>query len=124
MFRKLALLFLLFLAGVGAFWFLGGQALLEKVTEARVEQALLDNGAPAPLAECMAGKLVNQLSIEQLLKLERLAPEEGEDRLPASGREALARINRVDDPEAVRALAGAGAGCSVSIIGDAFKDRF
>lgn len=118
------LLFLFFLLGLGAFYVLSGQALLEKVTEARVEQALLDNGAPPPLAQCMAGKLVDQLSIEQLLKLEKLAPEEGEDRLPTSGREAIARLNRVDDPEAVRALAGAGASCSVSMIGDALKDRF
>lgn len=118
------LLFLLFLAGLGAFWFLGGQALLEKVTEGRVEQALLDNGAPPRLAKCMSGKLVDQLSIQQLLKLEKLAPEEGEGRLPASGREAIERFNRVDDPEAVRALAGAGASCSVSMLGDALRDRF
>lgn len=118
------LLFLLFLAGLCAFWFLGGQALLEKVTEARVEQALLDNGAPPSLAKCMSGKLVDQLSVQQLLKLEKLAPEEGEGRLPASGREAIARFNRVDDPEAVRALAGAGASCSVSMLGDALRDRF
>lgn len=121
---RYVLLFALFLAGLGAFWVLGGQALFEKVTEARVEQALLDNGAPPPLAQCMAGKLVDTLSIEQLLKLEKLAPEEGEGRLPASAREAIARLNRVDDPEAVRALAGAGASCSVSVIGDALRDRF
>ena len=118
------LLFLVFLAGLGAFWVLGGEKLLEKVTEARVEQALLDNGAPQPLASCMAGKLVDTLTIEQLLKLEKLAPGEGEARVPLSRREVIERLNRVDDPEAVRALAGAGAGCSLSIIGDALKDRF
>ncbi|MEP0392218.1 MAG: hypothetical protein ABJ205_05100 [Erythrobacter sp.] len=121
---RYVLLFLVFLAGLGAFWFLGGEKLLERVTEARVEQALLDNGAPVPLAECMAERLVDTLTIEQLLKLEKLAPQEGEGRLPSSATEAIARFNRVDDPEAVRALAGAGAGCSVSIIGDALKDRF
>jgi len=118
------LLFGLFLLGLGAFWVLGGEKLLEKVTEARVEQALLDNGAPEPLAQCMAERLVDTLTIEQLLKLEKLASEEGEGRLPASAGEAIARFNRVDDPEAVRALASSGASCSVSMIGDALKDRF
>lgn len=121
---RYVLLFIVFLAGLGAFWFFGGEKLLERVTQARVEQALLDNGAPPPLADCMAERLVDTLTIEQLLKLEKLAPEEGEGRLPASSGDAIARFNRVDDPEAVRALAGAGAGCSISIIGDALKDRF
>jgi len=118
------LIFVALLFALAAFWFLGGEKLLDNVTEARVEQALLDNGAPAPLAECMAGKLVDQLTIEQLLKLEELAPQEGETRIPLSRAEVIERFNRVDDPEAVRALATSGASCSLSIIGDALKDRF
>ena len=121
---RYVLLFVLFLGVLGAFWVLGGEKLLDRVTEARVEQALLDNGAPQPLAECMADKLVDTLTIEQLLKLEKLAPEEGENRVPLSRREAIERFDRVDDPEAVRALATTGASCSVSLIGDALKDRF
>jgi hypothetical protein len=121
---RYVLLFVLFLLGLGAFWVLGGEKLLDRVTEARVEQALLDNGAPQPLAECMAGRLVETLTIEQLLKLEQLAPQDGENRVPLSRREAIERLNRVDDPEAVRALATSGASCSVSIIGEALKDRF
>ena len=117
-------LFVLFLAVLAAFWLLGGEKLVERVTEARVEQALLDNGAPKPLAECMAGRLVDSLTIEQLIKLERLAPQDGETRVPLSRVEAVERLNRVEDPEAVRALASAGAGCTLSIIGDAFTDRF
>ena len=118
------LFFALILALLGAFWVLGGERLLEKVTEARVEQALLDNGAPPKLASCMAERLVDELTIEQLLKLERLGAQEGEGALPETPGEAVERFNRVDDPEAVRALASAGAGCSVSLLGDALKDRF
>lgn len=121
---RYVLLFVLFLGMLAAFWVLGGERLLDRVTEARVEQALLDNGAPQPLAECMAARLVESLTIEQLLKLEKLAPEEGENRVPLSPSEAIERLRRVDDPEAVRALGASGAGCSFSIFGGAIKDRF
>lgn len=109
------LLFLVFLLGLGAFWVLGGEKLVEKVTEARVEQALLDNGVPVRMSSCMAPRLVDRLTIEQLLKLERFAPEEGEGRIPLSTGEAMARLRRVDDRHAVEQVVIVAGGCGVDI---------
>jgi hypothetical protein len=109
------LLFGVFLAGLGAFWVLGGEALVEKVTEARVEQALLDNGVPANMSACMAPRLVDRLSIEQLRKLERFAPEKGENRIPLSTGEAMTRLRRVDDRQAVEEVVIVAGGCGIDI---------
>ncbi|MEO1730989.1 MAG: hypothetical protein AAFR64_09640 [Pseudomonadota bacterium] len=103
------------LAGV-AYIVLRDDGLLEQVTAKRVEQALAANGAPEPLAQCMGEKLADRLSIEQLRKLEALAPREGESRVPQTTREALSRVKRVDDPEAVRVLGETGASCTTEIL--------
>ncbi|MEP2737161.1 MAG: hypothetical protein ABJP34_12795 [Erythrobacter sp.] len=112
--KKLIILLLIAGIAVGA-WFIysGG---LDRVTEDRVETALLNNGVPPKLAECMAPKLVEDLSIPQLLKLEELAPVDGEGRLPSSPGEAIERLRRVDDTEAVTALASAGTSCAIGSI--------
>ncbi|MDY7099181.1 MAG: hypothetical protein SXU28_13685 [Pseudomonadota bacterium] len=86
---------------------------LNQVTEDRIETALVANGVPVKMAQCMAGRLTDQLSINQLRKLERLRPEEGESPIPLSTADALARLERVDDPEAVRALAITGTRCGI-----------
>lgn len=93
---------------------------LEQVTEERVEQALLANGVPESLATCMAPRLTDRLSIEQLTKLERLAPEDGEDRVPLDPSKALERLERVDDPEAVKTLGSVAAGCGLDMLKQLF----
>ncbi|MEO9463485.1 MAG: hypothetical protein ABJ242_12215 [Marinomonas sp.] len=112
--KKLLLLIVIAAAGFGA-WFVysGG---LDSVTESRVEAALAANGVPEKLSNCMAPKLVEDLSIPQLLALEELAPEDGEGRVPSSPGEALDRLRRVDDTEAVTALVSAGSSCAIGSI--------
>lgn len=106
------------IAGLGWLTFREG-GWLNQVTEDRVEDALLANGVPVGMAACMAPQLTERLSIAQLRKLERLGPAEGESGIPESAGEALERLNRVDDPEAVRALAVVGTRCGVnSLIGN------
>ncbi|MEE4206550.1 MAG: hypothetical protein V2I39_09660 [Erythrobacter sp.] len=118
--RLVAILLAIVLVAVGAWLLLREDGMLERVTETRVERALIDNGMPEPMAGCMAPRLVDRLTGEQLRKLERLAPEEGESAVPRSIREALDRLNRVDDPEAVEALASATAGCGVELLRERF----
>ncbi|WP_299191715.1 hypothetical protein [uncultured Erythrobacter sp.] len=113
--RKLILLLIVLAIGVGAYFTLRDDGLLEQVTEARVEQALLANGVPANIADCMAPRMVDRLSIIQLKKLERLAAEEGEDRVPQSMSAALERLRRVDDDEAVAQLARVGGRCGIEV---------
>jgi len=118
--RLLAILLAIIVIAAGAWFVLREDGMLDTVTEARVERALTDNGMPAPMAECMAPRLVDRLGREQLRKLERLAPEPGESALPRSIREALVRLERVDDPAAVDALARAAAGCGMEMLRDRF----
>lgn len=114
--RFLILILLVAALGLGAWWLMREDGLVEQVTEARVESALLANGVPPELAECMAPKLTDRLSIAQLVRLERLAPEEGEEALPASGDEALERLRRVDDPQAVEALFVTAGRCGFELL--------
>ena len=86
--RNIIILLAVLGIGVGAYFLLRDDGVLEQVTEAQVESALLANGVPAVMAECMAPKLTDRLSINQLRKLQRIAPQEGEGALPASTDEA------------------------------------
>jgi len=114
--RKLLLLILLVVLGVGAWLYWGGG--LQVVTEHSVRVALVEAGVPEKQAECMAPRMAERLTPQQLRKLERVAPEEGEGRLPRNAGEALARIRRVDDPEAVEVTARAAAACTFGGIFD------
>lgn len=114
--RSILILLLVFLIGVGAWFLLREDGYLEQVTAERVEQALLDNGMPANMAECMGPRLVDRLSLAQLRKLERIAPEEGESAIPTTSDEAMTRLRRVDDPEAVEQMFLTAGGCGFELI--------
>ena len=114
---KLLLILLgVFLIGLAAWFILRPNGLLQQVTEERVEEALLANGVPMPMAGCMAPRLTDRLSIEQLRRLERLAPDDGEARFPRTAEQALARLRRVGDDEAVEQLVRVATICGVELI--------
>lgn len=113
--RFLFILLAVFLIGLAAWFVLRDDGVLDQVTEERVEQALLDKGAPPKLAECMAERLVDELSLNQLRKLENLRAGEGEAALPASIPELRERLERVDDPEAVRVLTATSIRCVIRL---------
>lgn len=115
---------LLALLAAGAYFALRDGGWLEQVTEDRVRAALMDNGVPEPMAVCMAEKMTDRLTISQLRKLEQLAPQAGENSIPASFAEASARLQRVDDPEAIRILTETGTTCGIGLIGDQLKSLF
>lgn len=118
--RMFAIVLGIALIGVGVWVFTRDGGVLEQVTEERVEGALLANGMPEPMAACMAGKLTDKLSISQLQSLEKLGPQGGESRIPQSRAEAVERLRRVDDSEAVSALVGSATSCGVELIGKQF----
>lgn len=122
--RRLIIMLLILAFGVALYLAFRSDALIEKVTENRVEDALVANGAPLPLASCMAKRLVDELTLDQLRKLEALAPQTGETTIPRSVDTALDRVKRVDDPQAVRTLGAAGVACSVSILREQLGERF
>lgn len=108
------------IAGLGWLTFRDG-GWLNQVTEDRIETALVANGVPVDMAQCMAAKLVDDLSLNQLRKLERLRAEEGEVKVPLSVGAAVERIERVDDPEAVRVLAFTATRCGVGSLLERLK---
>lgn len=112
--RMLAIVLAIGLIGLGVWVFTRDGGVLERVTEERVEGALLANGLPAPMAECMAEKLVDKLSISQLQKLEKLGPQGGESRIPETGAAAVERLRRVEDSEAVSALISSATTCGIA----------
>ncbi|GMN02639.1 hypothetical protein [Erythrobacter sp. MTPC3] len=114
--RNIVILLIVFLIGIAAWFFLRGDGFVDQVTEARIEQALLDNQVPAPMADCMASRLVDQLTLGQLRKLERAAPQEGESRVPLSTGEAMERLRRVDDREAIETVAKTAASCGFDLM--------
>lgn len=113
--KKLIAVLLVLALAFGAFVYFGG---LDRVTESRVRSALVEAGVPESLADCMAPRMVEDLSLNQLRKLERMGPQDGETVVPLSSGEAMARLRRVDDPEAVRLMASAGAVCALQLVID------
>jgi hypothetical protein len=109
----LAIVLVIALIGAGVWVLTRDGGVLEEVTEQRVEGALLANGVPVPMAQCMAPKLTDRLSIMQLQKLEKLGPQGGEARMPRSAGEAIDRLRRVEDSEAVSALVSVATACGI-----------
>lgn len=111
--RAVLVLFVLVLVGVSAWLYFGG---IERVTASRIERTLVARGIPEPMAGCMAVRMADRLSLAQLRRLERLGPDEGESAEPRSAGDLLARLRRVDDPEAVQIAATAAAVCAFGAI--------
>lgn len=79
-----------------------------------VRSALIDAGVRAPVAECMAQRMTDRLSLAQLEKLRRLKGVPGEKTTDLSAAELVERVNRVGDPEVIAVTASAGAVCSIT----------
>ena len=79
-----------------------------------VSSALVDAGARPAVADCMAVRMTDRLSITQLKKLERIKPASGEKANDLSAAELIGRVNRIGDPEVVTVIAAAGAVCSAT----------
>lgn len=116
MLRGLFILGLAIVLGGGAYFVLRDDGVLEQVTAQRIEQALLDNRVPPPMAACMGERLADRLSISQLRALERAKPQEGESTLPLSTGEAMARLRRVDDREAVEQVVVTAGSCGFDLM--------
>lgn len=107
--RIAIILIILLVAGGGVWYFTGGP---ERVARERIESDLVARGLPQVMAECMAIRLSEQLSLSQLRKLERLKPEEGEADVPLTVAGVLDRFRRIGDPEAIEVAATSAAICA------------
>ena len=79
-----------------------------------VESELRNAGLGASMASCMAKRMTDRLSLEQLRKLSRLKGQPGEKVSDLSAGEILARVRRIDDPEVVSVVTSSGAACALT----------
>ena len=87
---------------------------VQKIAESRVRTALTDAGVSDRNARCMAGRMVDRLTISQLKKLEALKTAKGETR-PTSLNDYVARVRRVNDTEVVTVTASSAALCAAGL---------
>jgi hypothetical protein len=87
----------------------------QTIAESRVRAALEEAGLSASNAECMAGRMTDRLTIEQLRRLEALGPREGEEDRPASLREFVERVRRVGDAEVIAVTASSAGLCATGL---------
>jgi hypothetical protein len=82
--------------------------------EMRVREGLIDAGLPAPLAACMAGRMVDRLSLAQLRRLQSLSKLRGSDvhSLPAD--QLLHKIRALEDPEILAVTGKAAFACAIA----------
>jgi hypothetical protein len=83
---------------------------VEKIAEHKVRSALVGAGLSASTSDCMARRMVDQLTISQLRKLQAL---QGAKR---SAMDYVAAVRRVGDPEVVKVTAAAGAVCATGLV--------
>ncbi len=100
-------------AALVAIAMLGG--CVEKIAESRVRTALSEAGLSDANAQCMATRMVDRLTIDQLRKLEALKAREGERERPVTIGEFVERVRRVGDNEVVAVTASSAGLCAVGL---------
>lgn len=81
--------------------------------ETRVRTALVDAGVRRPVAQCMAKRMVDRLSIGQLRKLSQLAKlrQSNEYTKAPTLDQVLAVVRKLDDPEILTVVSSSGLIC-------------
>ncbi|MEY2943851.1 MAG: hypothetical protein RLY97_1865 [Pseudomonadota bacterium] len=79
---------------------------VEKIAQSRVRTALIDAGLSEQLSQCMAHRMVSELTIKQLRKMEALkGPKK-------TAFEYIAAVQKMNEPEVVRVTAASAAVCA------------
>jgi hypothetical protein len=82
--------------------------------EDRVRSRLIDAGVPPRPAACMAARMVDQLSMSQLRRLQSLSRLPGRDVRDMTVDELLYQVRGLGDPEIVAVVTRAGLGCMIA----------
>ncbi len=101
------------LAALAALLLVGG--CVQKIAESRVRTALVEAGLSQRNADCMAGRMVDRLTIAQLRKLEQLKAREGERERPVTIGQYIERVRRVGDSEVIAVTASSAGLCAVGL---------
>jgi len=87
----------------------------QTIAESRVRAALEDAGLSSAQSECMAARMADRLTIEQLRKLEALGPREGEAGRRASLSDFVERVRRIGDAEVIAVTASSAGLCAAGL---------
>lgn len=88
---------------------------IDRVVESRVKSALSEAGLSDKNASCMAGRMVDRLTISQLRKLEELKGRKGETEKPVRLGDYVERVRRVGDAEVIAVTASSAALCATGL---------
>ncbi|MDN3645916.1 hypothetical protein QWY75_06830 [Pontixanthobacter aestiaquae] len=90
--------------------------LAKPVVQWRVESALLESGMSEKRASCMAARMVDRLSIQQLYELRQgMAPRDGETDKPDGLGDLIKRLRRGTDTETVTVVTSSAGLCAIGI---------
>ena len=82
--------------------------------EGRVASRLAEAGLPRPVADCMAGRWVERLSLLQLRKISSLADTLRGERGRLTIVRFVAKARQIDDPEIVEVVTRSSIACALS----------
>lgn len=85
---------------------------VQTIAESRVQSALIDVGLSPGNADCMAGRMVDRLTIDQLRKLEAMKARQGE---PTDLASYVRRVRNVGDAEVISVTASSAALCATGL---------
>ena len=88
---------------------------VQAIAESRVQSALREAGVSESDSDCMAERMVDRLTIDQLRKLEGLKARKGETVRPTSLRGYVDRVRRVGDAEVIAVTSSSAALCAVGL---------
>ena len=84
------------------------------VAESRITTALTDAGLSKPVSNCIADRMVDKLSLDQLRSISRLKDKSGDRPSEMSIGEFLIKHRGDLDPEVYAVIARAGVGCALT----------
>jgi hypothetical protein len=82
--------------------------------ETRIRNSLVKAGLPKPVAGCMAGRMVDRLSLMQLNKLRGLSKLQDKKVRELSIEEFVKRTKALQDPEILGVVTSSGVICAIS----------
>jgi hypothetical protein len=82
--------------------------------ETRIRNSLIEAGLPKPIAGCMAGRMVDRLSLMQLNKLRGLNKLKDKKVQQLSIEEFVKRTKALQDPEILGVVTSSGVICAIS----------
>lgn len=113
MIRKLFITLVLLVALFGVALYTGHA---RPVVKWQVERSLLASGMSEKRADCMAGRMVDRLTIVQLWNLRQaMAPRDGESENPDGLGDTIKRLRRADDSEVVAVVTTSAGLCAIGI---------